>query len=199
LDTEVKRRFPSVVPTRWNYNSRLLETVQNHKTDIENLFVTIIENGSDWDAETVCSARGYLALLRDFDFNFYLAMFSAIFSHSSSLFQILQSKRSDTVYCTEKTEKFKLLLQLFRENFPDSLWEEIVKMTPSSYSVKRNRMKPINGEDKKSTYKRIFTEMIDVMVANVSDRFCDVSELKFLCLLDPKHFATTSEISPLEH
>jgi hypothetical protein len=79
-------------------------------------------------------------------------------------------------------------LQLFRENF-DSLWEEIVKMTPNSCSVKRNRMESINGEDKKSTYKRIFTEMIDVMVANILDRFCDVSELRFWCPLDPKHFS----------
>jgi hypothetical protein len=57
----------------WNFlfktdeenHSRLLETIQNHKTDSESLFITIIENGSDWDTETVCSARGYLALLTD--------------------------------------------------------------------------------------------------------------------------------------
>jgi len=27
---------------RWNHNNRLLETVQNHKTDFENLFITIM-------------------------------------------------------------------------------------------------------------------------------------------------------------
>jgi hypothetical protein len=53
LNAEVMKRFPSLAPTRWNHNSRLLETVQNHKTDTENLFITIIENGSDWDTETV--------------------------------------------------------------------------------------------------------------------------------------------------
>lgn len=40
-------------------------TVQNHKADHENLFITIIENGHDWGSETVCSVRGYLALSRD--------------------------------------------------------------------------------------------------------------------------------------
>lgn len=34
-------------------------------------------------------------------------------------------------------------------------------MTPSSYSVKRNRMEPLEGEDEKSTYNRMFAEMID--------------------------------------
>jgi hypothetical protein len=53
----VKKRFPSVPPTRWNYQSRLLETVQYHKTDNENLFISIIENGSEWDSETVSSVR----------------------------------------------------------------------------------------------------------------------------------------------
>jgi hypothetical protein len=43
----------------------------------------------------------------------------------------------------------------------DSLWEGILKMTPSSYSVKRNRMEPLEGEDEKSTYNRMFAEMID--------------------------------------
>jgi hypothetical protein len=43
-----------------------LETVQYHKTDtdIENLFISITENGNEWDSETVFSARGFLTLLR---------------------------------------------------------------------------------------------------------------------------------------
>ena len=113
LDAEIRKIFPPVAPTRWNYNSRLLETVQNLKTDIGNLFVTIIENGRDWDTETVSD----LGLLREFDFNFFLAVFSATFPHSDRLFQILQPKSSDSVCCTEKLENFKLLLQRFRENF----------------------------------------------------------------------------------
>jgi hypothetical protein len=100
--------------------------------------------------QKLCSAHGYLALLRDFDSNFSLAVFSATFPHSDSLFQILHSKSSDTVSCTEKIEKLKLILQQFRKTF-DSLWEELVKMTPSSYSVKNNKMEPTEGDDEKST------------------------------------------------
>jgi hypothetical protein len=42
LYAEVEKRLPSAVPMRWNHKSRLLETVQNHKTDFENLFITIM-------------------------------------------------------------------------------------------------------------------------------------------------------------
>jgi hypothetical protein len=90
LDTEVKKRVSSVAPTRWKYNSRLLDTAQKHKTDTANLFVTVTENGGYWDSVTSGCARGYFALLRDFDFNFFLAVFSAIFPHSYSLSQILE-------------------------------------------------------------------------------------------------------------
>jgi hypothetical protein len=56
LDFEVKKMFPSVAPTRWNYLSRIVVSVKHHKTDIENLFISVVENGSEWDSETVfCS------------------------------------------------------------------------------------------------------------------------------------------------
>jgi hypothetical protein len=56
LDSEVMKRFPSVAPARWKYQNRLLETVQYHKTVTENLFISILENGNEWDSETVfCS------------------------------------------------------------------------------------------------------------------------------------------------
>jgi hypothetical protein len=38
------------------------------------------------------------------------------------------------------------------------------------HAVIRNRMEPMEGEDKKSIYMRIFLEIIDVMVTNTSDR-----------------------------
>jgi hypothetical protein len=126
LDSEVKKRFPSVAPTRWNCQSRLLETVQYNKTVTDNLFIYIIENDNEWDSETVSSVRGFLTLLRDLDFNFFLGMFSSIFPHSDSLFQILQSKTCDIVHCNKKIKDFKTHLRQFGLNF-DSFWNEIVR------------------------------------------------------------------------
>jgi hypothetical protein len=40
-----------VAPASWDYNGSLLETAQKHKTDFENLFITVIENGRDWGLE----------------------------------------------------------------------------------------------------------------------------------------------------
>jgi hypothetical protein len=71
-------------------------------------------------------------------------------------------------------------------------------MTPSSYSVKRNRTELTEVEDKKSTQERMFTEMINVMIMSISDQFYDVPKLKFLCLLDPKQFANYQWDFPIE-
>jgi hypothetical protein len=42
-----REKIPTSCSYEVNYNSRLLETMQNHKTDLENLFITIIENDSN--------------------------------------------------------------------------------------------------------------------------------------------------------
>ncbi|KAL4084030.1 hypothetical protein QTP88_029346 [Uroleucon formosanum] len=59
LEQEVKKKFPSVAPTRWNYNSRLVEMMSEYKQEVLNLMGTIIENGEKWDSETLSCARGF--------------------------------------------------------------------------------------------------------------------------------------------
>jgi hypothetical protein len=85
------------------------------------------------------------------------------------------------------TTEFKTHLRQFRLNF-DSFWNEILRTLPSNYSVKRNRMETMGGEDKKSTYRRLFLEILYVMVTNISDRFSDIPKLTFFNLLDKKKF-----------
>ncbi|KAL4121591.1 hypothetical protein QTP88_014076 [Uroleucon formosanum] len=49
LEQEVKKKFPSVAPTRWNYNSRLVEMMSEYKQEVLNLMGTIIENGENFN------------------------------------------------------------------------------------------------------------------------------------------------------
>jgi hypothetical protein len=58
----------------------------------------------------------------------------------------------DIVCCDKKIEDFKTHLQQFRNNL-DSSWNKIVRALPNTYSVKRNVMEPLEGEDKKSAYR----------------------------------------------
>lgn len=52
LEQEVKKRFPSVASTRWNYNSILVEMMTEYRQEILNLMISILENSKKWDSET---------------------------------------------------------------------------------------------------------------------------------------------------
>jgi len=52
LDQVVKKRFPSVALTRWNYNSKLIEMMTEYKEEILNLMYSIMKNGDKWYSET---------------------------------------------------------------------------------------------------------------------------------------------------
>ncbi|XP_031329186.1 zinc finger MYM-type protein 1-like [Photinus pyralis] len=189
LATHVRKRIPTVAPTRWNFQSRIVQTAKEHKEDLEGLFQAIVEDqNQEWDRETTICARGFLTLLRDFDFNFFLDVFSAIFPHSESLFKILQSKISDIAYCNKKIDDFKSHIQRMREEFSD-IWERMERFT-SDYRPpnKRMRLDSIPEEDKKSTYARLFYEILDVIILNITQRFSEISKLKFLRLLDSTLF-----------
>lgn len=65
FDQVVKKRFLSVAPTRWNYNSRLIEMMTEYKEEILNLMYSIVENGNKWDSETLLCARGFCQTIQD--------------------------------------------------------------------------------------------------------------------------------------
>lgn len=92
----------------------------------------------------------------------------------------------DIVCCDKKIEDFKTHLQQFRNNL-DSSWNKIVRALPNTYSVKRNVMEPLEGEDKKSAY-RWLSLVLDVMVINISAWFSDIPKLKLFSMLDHYQF-----------
>lgn len=119
----VKKRFPSVAPTRWNYNSRLIEMMTEYKQEILNLMYSIVENGDKWDSETLLCARGFCQTIQDFDFNFFLLIFGNILPRATILFNVMQTKIFDVTYCNEKILDFVNHLKIMRNDF-DRIWEK---------------------------------------------------------------------------
>jgi hypothetical protein len=71
------------------------------------MFKNIIENPDNWDNETYFAARGFLSVLQDFSFNFLLAAFKDLFSVTTVLFDILQTKSNDISFYIRKVTKGK--------------------------------------------------------------------------------------------
>ena len=74
LDQVVARRLPRASATRWNFNSRIVNTVSENRADLIECFETI---KTSFDQPTVREASGFIRMLQDEDFiRFFLERFS---------------------------------------------------------------------------------------------------------------------------
>ncbi|XP_060860098.1 zinc finger MYM-type protein 1-like [Metopolophium dirhodum] len=190
LDLIVKKRFPTIAPTRWNYNSRLINIMVEHKKEINQLMQSIVENADKWDGESIICARGFCLTLEDFDFNFNLIIFGKILPLARYLFDVLQKKVFDISYCTQKINEFKKQLNEYRQKF-NLVWNEVNDLEKNKIIPSRNkrcRMVQVS-EDRKINYKRLFYEIIDTILVKIDERFSEVYNLKFMGLLDFEKFS----------
>ncbi|KAF2887799.1 hypothetical protein ILUMI_18374 [Ignelater luminosus] len=81
LESIIKLKIPHAAPTRWIYNSRLVNTVYHHREQLIEFFTSIQENPQNWDKDTIVLAGGFLTFLKDFNSVFLLLMLA-----SNSLF-----------------------------------------------------------------------------------------------------------------
>lgn len=182
LDQQVKKRFPKVTPTRWNYNSRLVETVYEYKSELIAMFENIIEHPDDWDNDTFIAARGFLFVLKDFTFNFLLNVFKNIFSITGVLFDVLQTKSNDISFCIRKLTDAKENIANKREDFQEifSKASDIETTEPLS-----KRLRVDNVGDVSTSFRKLYNEILDNIVGQIEVRFQNFEKLQFLELITP--------------
>lgn len=187
LDQEVRKRFPSVAPTRWNYNSRLIEMMSEYREEVLNLMNSIVENGEKWDSETLLCAKGFCHTIQDFDFNFLLIIFGNILPRATILFNIIQTKIFDVTYCNKKIFDFLNHLKNMKNDF-DRVWLKSEQYhTDLPLRSKRQRVAEVSV-DRKTNYQRLYFEIIDVLISKTNERFTEITQLTFFSLLDFSKF-----------
>uniref|UniRef100_A0A2S2Q8C6 Zinc finger MYM-type protein 1 n=1 Tax=Sipha flava TaxID=143950 RepID=A0A2S2Q8C6_9HEMI len=178
LDQEVKKRFPSVAPTRWNYNSRLIEMMSEYKEEVLNLMISIVENGEKWDSETLLCAKGFCQTIQDFDFNFFLLIFGNILPQATILFNKIQTKIFD----------FLNHLKNMKNDF-ECIWLKSEQYhTDLPLRSKRQRVTQVSAVDRKTNYRRLYFEIIDVLISKTNEKFAKITQLTFFSLLDFSKF-----------
>lgn len=187
-ESEVKKRFPSVSVTRWNYNSRIVNTVHENKTELISFFEHIVDDPDSWDTDTYNCAVGYLTTMKSFTFSFLLEIFSLIFALTDTLFNILQTKTFDVNYCVAKVKETISFIQEYRNNFDDIYATLEESNTNENEPKKRRREGELN--DPRMRHLRLYNEIIDTVLSQMETRFRDLEELKFIELIDSKKFET---------
>ena len=189
LDKSVARRIPRSSQTRWNFHSRIFETVHRHQHDLVACFeeITASWNG---DQLTVREASGLLHWLQDKDFLLYLEFFHRIFPHVEILFAQLQKRGIDPAFIQGCIANFVDAMNSERSKI-HALLDTDMLSTSTSHIAKRPRIGD-SSADKSS----ILHEVCDILISNCATRFQFAGHLVAANLFDSESFAAFEQNFP---
>jgi len=101
-----------------------------------------------------------------------------------------KKKIFDISYCSKKIDDF-----IF-----DDIWSQLEiinnEIQPQIHHSKRQRFNQVSG-DTKTNYRRLFFEIIDVIINKTKERFSNLNQLQFFALLDFKKFSLYANDFPI--
>lgn len=154
LSNFTRKKMPKNAPTRWNFSSRLVNTVHEYNSYFIEFFQHELDNSNDWDNEAIVLSQGFINFLNSRQTYFLLIVFSKIFSLTDILYEVLQTKRLGILYCVKKIEETKCQLQNYRLNLFEKLWETVLS-DKGDFELQRKIRDP------KTFYKVLFNEIFD--------------------------------------
>ncbi|XP_034043832.1 uncharacterized protein LOC117525960 [Thalassophryne amazonica] len=187
LDDVVKRRLPRAAPTRWNSNSRLVQTISKHQHDLRALFHIIIENSDSWDNDTLMMSAGYDRWLSEASTCFLLMAYEDIFNETNTLFRVLQNKVMDIEYCLARIRNSIAALERMRLEF-GSFYDRFEKKCNTLGLTESRGRQSIRYER-----KQVFCNILDNVSSQMKARFDHFGELAFLGLVDCAKFSKMSQ------
>ncbi|KAL4154101.1 hypothetical protein QTP88_001934 [Uroleucon formosanum] len=197
LQNFVKRKLPSVAPTRWNFTSRLVNTIKENYDMLLLFFEHIHDNSDDWDSDSILKAQGFLFFLKKFLSKFLLNIFSTIFSFTDVLFDILQTKAMDIAYCIKKVNEIIIKLQEVRENDFEKIFNDLNTDDGNSCEPPaRKRIRKNQVIDDNLNYRRLFSEILDNILNQIKSRFESMGKLEFFSLLNSELYEKYNKVFP---
>ncbi|XP_071454959.1 zinc finger MYM-type protein 1-like [Hetaerina americana] len=189
LRTFAKKRLPNLATARWNFTTKLVNTVNEHR----NTLILFLEHavGADsegeWDSAAVMQAQGSLLFLRQFETIFLLRTFSTIFAHADALSFMFQNKSKDVAHCHKKvSEAVNNLVEIRRVGFA-KVWEGVAEHFGGAKAGSKYAQE---GEMLEETYSKLFDEILEHAIIHISYRFSSLPSFHFMSLLDSSKFAS---------
>lgn len=177
LDEVVKRRLPRSVPTRWNFNSRSVNTVFESKNDLLECLKKI--RNESFNHVTINQATGFVKILEDYSFNFWLKFCHPLMIQVDILYAYLQKRDTDAVGAKRKIELFEKKVNGIRNA---EVGEEEAEEEPQ---CKRKRV-----ENEALSLRRQAKEVCDLIIMEVRQRFSFTGHLSAATLLNKDRFAS---------
>ncbi|XP_068431873.1 zinc finger MYM-type protein 1-like [Clinocottus analis] len=181
LDRAVAQRLPGAAATRWDFQG--VNTVHAHKEDLLKCFQTIRDFGN-FDPQTVREAAGFVRMLEDETFCFFLALFHQIMPHVDMLSTQLQRRNIDQVSIKALVKKFTDSILTIRTSISSPCEDQGFEQQP-----KRRRM--LGPEE-----QRLATEVCDIILMQAEERFSFTQHLVSATLLHGELFPQHSAAFP---
>jgi len=189
--------LPSVAPTRWNFTSRLVNTIKENYDMLILFFEHIHDNSDDWDSDSILKVQGFLFFLKKFLSKFLLNIFSTIFSFTDVLFDILQTKAMDIAYCIKKVKEIIIKLQQVRENDFEKIFNDLNTDGGNSCEPPaRKRIRTNQAIGDNLNYRRLFSEILDNILNQIKSRFESMGKFEFFSLLNSELYEKYNKVFP---
>ncbi len=188
LDKSVSRRVPRSSQTRWNFGSRLVNTIFTYKAAFTECLEDIIETWSG-DQTTIREANGLLNFLKDREFLIMLKFFQRIMSHVDILYAQLQKRQVDPIFIGRSMNAFVTAINSERGR----IHELISQTTDSNDTDKRRR-----NESSDTEKARFLQEVCDIIISHCSFRFEFSGHLIASQLFHSEMFSTYHKEFPAE-
>ena len=189
-------RMPRSAPTRWNFTSRVVNTVASNYDKLVEIFDHFVDHPS-MDDETIRLADGLRGKLEDFEFVFLLFTFEQLFSHTDVVFDILQHKSMDVSYCRLRIESLlRIVEELKLESTFVQIYQRAVAVDDPELFHRRKRRQ--GQSDLRQAYRRLYDSIHDSIITQITQRFQHLERLKFMELLNVDKFESFKSDFPTQ-
>ncbi|XP_028998771.1 zinc finger MYM-type protein 1-like isoform X1 [Betta splendens] len=187
LDQVMKRRLPSAAATGWSTNSRWLQIISTYLSDLRAVFHDIGENPDSWDNDTLMMAAGYEQWLSKTSTCFLIMAYEGIFIETDALFKVLQNKVMDIEFCCARIQETVGVIEGMRQEF-DTFYEQFEQKCSTLGLTQSGSKRSVRDER-----RRMFSNILNNVIAQMRARFDHFTELSFLDLLDWTKFHKISQ------
>ena len=181
LDEVVQKRLPRSVPTRWNFQSRSVNTVFEHREELIDCMKLIQQGNRVTNESSILQASGFIGILNDSNFVFWLNMFHKIMPHVDMLYNQLQRRDCTPSLVQSKISSFELEILRIRSN---------IDLASCSGNLTKRR------KNEQFERKREALEVCDIVLAEIKDIFKFSGHLGAANLFQSEKFADYNENFP---
>lgn len=188
LKKHIEAKIPNVCKTKWAYNSRLVNVVNDNYNGILTCLGDLYLGDSDWDGDTCTTARGLHGFLLEFETIFLLKVFASIFSFTDVLYSVLQHKDLDAIECMKNVRHCRNEIEKLKSaNHFECVYNSSIDVHGGDDTLRKKS---------RSFYQTLHETILKRVLKELDSRFQSLEVIKYVGLLNSSKFEQYHQCFP---